>query len=128
MIVAVVGAAKQQPVVLVVEDEVLVRSAVAEELREAGFQVIEACDADEALRALSAIQIDIVLTDVTMPGSLDGIGLAKWVRQHKPAAKILLTSGKGYLPSETEGLGEFIAKPYRYSEVISKIRAAVNSK
>src|SRR5262245_41278519 len=82
------------PVILVVEDEVLVRSIVAAYLSECGFDVIEASGADEAVRVLQAdVAIDIVFSDVNMPGSMDGFGLAQWVRRERPWLKVILTSG-----------------------------------
>jgi len=119
--------AERRTVVLIVEDEVLVRSALAEELRDKGLQIVEARDADEAVRALEVMHIDAVFSDITMPGSMDGIELARWVRQHKSSVKVILTSGKGYLPSEVGGLAQFIEKPYRYSDIASRLQAVLNS-
>ncbi len=79
--------------VLVVEDEILVRTAIAEYLRHCGYRVVEAASADEAMTVLqeTAIQVDIVFSDIKMPGSIDGFGLSKWVREHKPGLQIILT-------------------------------------
>ena len=84
--------------VLVVEDDVLVRMMIAEELRDAGFSVIEAANADEALTVLdSAIRVELVMTDVFMPGSVDGVGFAAAIRSTFPsttdraAARALIT-------------------------------------
>jgi two-component system, response regulator PdtaR len=80
--------------ILVVEDEALVRLWIADELRTAGFLVIEGVSADEALTVLrGTIPIDLVMTDVRMPGSLDGLGLAETVRALWPDLKIILCSG-----------------------------------
>ena len=79
--------------------------ATAEELRERGFDAVEARDADDALRLLKARHVDAVFSDITMPGSMDGIGLAKWVREHKPAVKVVLTTGKVPAPRESEAFG-----------------------
>ncbi|MGZ5904834.1 MAG: response regulator, partial [Reyranella sp.] len=69
------------PTVLVVEDEILVRTVIAAYLRDCGFDVVEAGSADEAVRVLEAgVRIDIVFSDINMPGSLDGFGLAQWLR------------------------------------------------
>ena len=63
-------------------------------LRDCGFDVVEAGNADEAVRVLEAgIRIDIVFSDVNMPGSLDGFGLAQWLCRERPGLKIILTSG-----------------------------------
>jgi CheY-like chemotaxis protein len=82
------------PTILVVEDEILVRTVIAAYLRDCGFDVVEAGNADEAVRVLEAgIRIDIVFSDVNMPGSLDGFGPAQWLRRERPRLKIILTSG-----------------------------------
>ena len=71
--------------VLIVEDEVLIRLVISEYLRDCGYRVIEAANADEALVVLKQeeLVIDIVLSDVEMPGSMDGFGLARWIREHR---------------------------------------------
>ena len=82
------------PTILVVEDDVLVRNVVAAYLRECGFDVIEANGADEAVHVLQAdVRVDIVFSDVNMPGSMDGFGLAQWVRRERPWLRVILTSG-----------------------------------
>jgi CheY-like chemotaxis protein len=112
------------PSILVVEDEVLVRSVVAIYLRDCGFQVVEAGNADEAIRVLeSGLTVDIVFSDVNMPGSMDGFGLARWLRCKRPGLHLILTSG---LPQKTEELGKhrpFLAKPYDHAELERQIRA-----
>jgi CheY-like chemotaxis protein len=83
-------------VVLVVEDQILVRMTVADYLRECGFSVIEAAHAGEALTLFRAgITIDVVFSDVQMPGDMDGIGLARWLRNNRPEVQVILTSGVG---------------------------------
>src|SRR3954466_8822400 len=80
--------------VLVVEDEVLVRLMIAEELRNAGFQVNEVADADEALVVLANItDVSVIFSDIRMPGSMDGLGLAKKVRARLAKIRIVLASG-----------------------------------
>ena len=73
--------------VLVVEDEVLIRVVIADYLRECGYRVYEAVNASEALAMLQApeVSVDIVFSDVEMPGDMDGLGLARWVRANKPS-------------------------------------------
>jgi CheY-like chemotaxis protein len=75
--------------VLVVEDEVLVRLAIAEYLRDCGYRVIEASSADEAILVLQQpeLTIDVVFTDIEMPGPMDGFGLAQWTRTNRPRAR-----------------------------------------
>jgi CheY-like chemotaxis protein len=81
--------------ILLVEDEVLVRMVLADTLRDAGYTVIEASNAHEALQILNVDSdvVRVIISDVRMPGSLDGVGLAGRVRAEYPAIKIVLTSG-----------------------------------
>ena len=80
--------------VLVVEDEALVRLSTREEIEAAGFKVYEAHNADEAIRLLEANpDIELIFTDVDMPGSMDGVKLAHYVRKRWPPVKIIVTSG-----------------------------------
>ena len=83
--------------VLLVEDDVLLRFLLAEKLREAGLGVIEAANADEAFSYIQpAAQIDLLFTDVQMPGSMDGVGLARRIGTGYPSIRIILTSGNTY--------------------------------
>jgi CheY-like chemotaxis protein len=80
--------------ILVVEDEILVRLMIAEELRGQDYNVLEAASADEACSVLqSGVKIDLVLTDIRMPGSIDGAGLVHLIRVERPALKVVLASG-----------------------------------
>lgn len=107
------------PVVLVVDDEVLLRMAVCAHLREAGFVVIEAVDAQEAVELLNANKaIALVFSDINMPGPLDGNGLAVWIASRYPDVKVLLTSGIA-----REGGPPFIGKPYSFVELERRIEA-----
>jgi CheY-like chemotaxis protein len=110
--------------VLVVEDEPLIRLMVADELRDSGMGVIEAETADEALEHLLAgSPADFIFADIELPGSMNGLQLAKRVRTDFPTLKLLLTSGR--LPAhETASIAPFIPKPYDVREVIDCIRAA----
>jgi DNA-binding NtrC family response regulator len=111
--------------VLIVEDEVLVRMGVGEYLRDRGYRVVEAGDAREAQSVLTADGgIDVVFTDIVMPGDLDGFALAAWVRRHHPAVRVLLTSGvtsAGRLASRLEPGAMHIDKPYLYTVVAESI-------
>ena len=75
-----------QETVLLVEDEVLVRMPIAQYLRDCGYKVIEAVNADEAITVLlhKETVVDLVFSDIEMPGAVDGFGLAKWIREHRP--------------------------------------------
>src|SRR5262245_45697420 len=109
------------PTVLVVEDDVLVRIMVAAYLRECGFDVVEAGNADEAIRVLEAdLRVDVVFSDVNMPGSMDGFGLAQWLRRERPGLEIILTSGAARTAKEAGELcehGPIMAKPYDHAEL-----------
>jgi CheY-like chemotaxis protein len=110
-------------VVLVVEDVVLVRMVVAAYLREGGFQVVEAAGAEEAIRVLRASPVDVVFSDVRMPGATDGHGLADWIRQNKPKVKIVLGSGV-----ESEISDEAIVKkPYDQGDLLRRLRTVLTS-
>jgi CheY-like chemotaxis protein len=103
-----------RPVVLVVEDELLLRIHAAEMVADAGFEVIEAANADEAIDILEARRdITVVFTDIQMPGSMDGLKLARAVRGRWPPIKIVATSGLVDVGEKDlpEG-GRFLAKPY----------------
>jgi CheY-like chemotaxis protein len=109
---------------LIVEDEFLLRMNAAEMIGEAGFDVVEASNADEAIAILEARpDIHVVFTDIQMPGSMDGLKLARFVRGRWPPIKIVATSGfvnvaKDDLP---EG-SRFLTKPYRPAQIIATLR------
>lgn len=115
------------PSVLVAEDEVLIRLAVSEYLRECGFEVFEAASADEARSILqSGLEPDVLFTDVQMPGELDGFGLARWARQRFPNLTIITTSGVARMAEDAADLCEqadFVAKPYDPSLLAERIKA-----
>jgi CheY-like chemotaxis protein len=106
--------------VLVVEDEVLVRLMMAEELRISGFEVVEAANADEALALLAHVAISAIVSDIRMPGSIDGLGLAKKVREQFPHIRIILTSGHIHSASSVH-LDGFFSKPYEPQDIINLI-------
>jgi DNA-binding NtrC family response regulator len=121
---------ERTPTVLLVEDETLLRVVVADHLKERGFEVHEAATADEAVAALAQpdVEIDVIFTDVKMPGSLDGIGLAKWVLENRPSVPVLVTSGD----VGNENIGhvlcggvDFFAKPYDLDAVEGHIRQTI---
>jgi CheY-like chemotaxis protein len=113
--------------VLVVEDEALVRMDIAEYLIDAGFTVLEAEDADQAIDILNArTDIQLLFTDIDMPGSMDGLKLAAFVRDRWPPVKIIVTSGNREAP-DLPGDTPFFAKPYlpsKIAEAIRRLRAA----
>ena len=107
------------PTILVVEDEPLVRFWISDELRRAGFGVVEAANADEALRVLSSpLPVHLVLTDIHMPGELDGAGLVEWLRHERPEIKIIVETAVPQL-YKADAL---LFKPLRSSEMIGAIQ------
>lgn len=110
--------------VLVVEDESLVRIDAAESLREAGFEVLEAADACEALETMERRDdIGVVFTDIEMPGGMNGLELARLVRRTRPRMRLILTSGTARMdPNEIPDHGAFLSKPYSPDVVARTIR------
>jgi CheY-like chemotaxis protein len=125
------SAAAPPPTILVVADEVLVRMAVSEYLRECGYNVVEASDAREAIEVMtSEAVVDIAFSDITMPGSLDGFGLAQWIRRERPDIRVVLTSGvarSAKAAGELCNEGPTLAKPYEHADLERRIRALLAS-
>lgn len=118
------GLEARRPLVLIVEDEFLLRMDATGMVRAAGFEVVEAANADQAIEILEARRdITVVFTDIQMPGSMDGLKLARAIRGRWPPIKIVATSGHLHV-GETdlpEG-GRFLPKPYRPTEVTGVLR------
>jgi DNA-binding NtrC family response regulator len=114
----------QGSVVLVVDDEAVIRLNAAAMVGDSGFEAIAASNADEALRILeSRDDVRAVFTDVHMPGSMDGLGLARVVAERWPAVVLLLTSGKTDIKqSDLPTRGRFLRKPYVTSQVETMLR------
>ena len=110
---------EQRPVVLVVEDEALVRLNAVEMIEEAGFAAVEAANADKAISILeSRDDIRFVFTDVQMPGSMDGLRLAHVIRDRWPPIKLIVTSGHTTVTeSALPRGGRFVRKPYQLFEI-----------
>ena len=123
------GHARMNPVantssvtVLVVDDEVLIRVMLTEELRERGYLVVEAANADEALSVLhSDIGVDVVVTDLRMPGDVDGAGLARAVRAEHPSAKVVMLSGEAPEVGLHDILDGCFLKPCDFAELATEI-------
>jgi CheY-like chemotaxis protein len=112
--------------ILVVEDEVLIRDFVLEELEHAGFDVVVASNADDAIVILETqLGIRLVFTDIDMPGSMNGLKLAAAVRDRWPPIHIIVTSGKGR-PGELPARALFIPKPYIGRNVVEIMRTFEN--
>ena len=114
------------PAVLVVEDEALSRLAIAEHLRDCGYEVVEAGSADEAVVMLaSGTVVDIVFSDVQTPGLMDGFELASWLHRQRPDVKVVLTSGYARAVDAADDMcrhAPLLAKPYTHEQVVHSIR------
>ena len=105
-------------VVLLAEDDAPTRTLVAEFLRANGLSVVEAVNADEAMAVFASnTLVDLVFTDVVMPGSMNGIALAGWVSQHHPHIPILITSAAPEAMSANATNRCFLVKPYELRDI-----------
>src|SRR6266404_1847077 len=116
--------ASKRPVVLLVEDEFLLRMDAADMIAAAGFEVVEATNADEAIEILeSRRDITVVFTDIQMPGSMDGLKLARAVRGRWPPIRIVATSGHvDVAETDLPDGGRFLPKPYSPTDVAGMLR------
>jgi DNA-binding NtrC family response regulator len=109
--------------VLVVEDDFLIRANAVDIIEEAGFRVDGAGSADDAIRILEQRRnVGVVFTDVHMPGSLNGLDLARLVEQKWPGTGVIVTSGRA-MKMDIPGRAIFLAKPYSSSELVEKVLA-----
>jgi CheY-like chemotaxis protein len=122
----------ERTTVLVVEDEPFVREPISEYLRDSGFRVLEADNATQAMAMIDAVAggevlpVDLVFSDVRMPGEIDGFDLAAWLGAHHPDLPVLLTSGYYGARNRAEPWlhgTPLIEKPYSQAQVLSRIRA-----
>jgi CheY-like chemotaxis protein len=116
--------ASRRPVVLIVEDEFLLRVDAADMIAAAGFEVVEASSADEAIEILEARRdITVVFTDIQMPGSMDGLKLVRAVRGCWPPIKIVATSGYSHVrEADLPDGGRFLRKPYSPIQITGVLR------
>lgn len=118
----------KRPTVLLVEDEPIVRLDLASELRGARYEVIEASNADEALSVLNSSPVDLMISDVVMPGSMDGVALAARARKVNSGMKIIIVSGElPGAPAESVADG-FIAKPHGCTPVLKTCRQLLSER
>ena len=107
--------------ILLVEDDVLIRLVTADALRESGLAVIEAASADEALAYLGAGgPVDLLFTDIDMPGSLNGLDLARRLKLTNPALPVILTSGT-FMTQNIRPVGLFVSKPYSLERAVTLV-------
>jgi CheY-like chemotaxis protein len=117
----------RRPVVLVVEDELLLRMDAVDMIADAGFEVLGAGSADQAIEILEKrSDITAVFTDIQMPGSMDGLKLARAVRGRWPPIKIIATSGRVHVNEQDlpEG-GRFLPKPYNSGQVVGALQELI---
>jgi CheY-like chemotaxis protein len=117
----------KRPVVLIVEDELLLRMDAADMIAAAGFEVVEAANADQAIEILEARRdVTVVFTDIQMPGSMDGLKLARAVRGRWPPIKIVATSGHvAVRDTDLPEGGRFLPKPYSSTQVMGLLRELI---
>ena len=118
-----------RPVVLIVEDEFLLRMNAVDMVGAAGFEVVAAANADEAIEILETRHdVTVIFTDIQMPGSIDGLKLARAVRGRWPPIKIIATSGHADVRETDlpEG-GRFVPKPYDSAQVAGVLRELTGS-
>jgi len=118
------GVEPKRPVVLIVEDELLLRMDAVDMVGAAGFEAIEAGTADEAIEILEARpDISVVFTDIQIPGSMDGLKLARAIRGRWPPIKIVTTSGRlNVRETDLPQGGRFLPKPYSSKEITGVLR------
>ncbi|MGA7324210.1 MAG: response regulator [Rhodomicrobium sp.] len=112
------------PIVLIVEDEPLLRMDGADIVADAGFEVLTAANADQAILILQCRDnIEVVFTDIDMPGAMDGLKLARVIRHRWPPVKFLFTSGYVMTPEQSIPTGGlFLSKPYEPSRIAQALR------
>jgi CheY-like chemotaxis protein len=116
--------AVNRPVILIVEDDFLIRMGAVEMIEAAGFAIVEAANADEAMVILEVrLDVTVAFTDIQMPGSMDGLKLAAAIRGRWPPIKIVATSGRVNVRTNDlpEG-GLFLPKPYNSAEIVRTLR------
>jgi DNA-binding NtrC family response regulator len=113
--------------VLVVEDEFLVRLMVSDALRDVGYHVLEASSGDEAVDLFgSGVAIDVVFSDVRMPGEVDGLGLLAFVRGTYSEVPVIITSGHlPDLPKPAISATKFLPKPYHIEQLTCLIETVL---
>ena len=117
----------RKPVILIVEDSAVIRMGAADLVTSAGYEALEASNADEAIRLLEArTDIALVFTDVGMPGTMDGIKLAHYIRNRWPPVKLIVASGRAIIEeSQLPEGSRFFPKPYSENTIVEEMRRLV---
>jgi two-component system, response regulator PdtaR len=120
-------AGRPAPIILIVDDDPFLRMLAVEFVNEAGFETLEACDADQAIAVLeSCSKIAVLFTDINMPGSMDGLKLASVVSNRWPVIEILIASGHVLLQqADLPPNSRFLQKPYRSAAMIADLHSLV---
>ena len=117
--------------ILVVEDEPLIQLITSEALNESGYRVLVAGDADEAIDILNRdTSVMLLFTDIVMPGTLDGFGLADWAKSVRPDLKVLYTSGYSWAAAQAHAgqvHGKMLRKPYRPGDLQRAVESALGA-
>jgi CheY-like chemotaxis protein len=115
------------PRVLLVEDEFLIRLTLSEALADEGFDVIEANDGAEALRLLKDGSVSVMLTDIQLPGGMDGPAIMTQAREILPELPVVFMSGRPDSGATLSKLPRtrFVAKPYRAADIVAAIRSLI---
>jgi DNA-binding NtrC family response regulator len=127
------GEQKRSVAILIVDDDALVRLTLSDYLQDQAFKVLEAATGDEALAIMAApgFLVDVVFTDVMMPGLTDGLALAKWIGENQPEIPVIVTSGdkdKVAGAKEAGGSFHFVPKPYDLDELAAQIRRTLDER
>lgn len=114
--------------ILFVEDDPLVRMDMAEFLRECGYRVHEAANASEAMEALQAkFAIDLVFTDINLPGEMNGVNLAEWVANNRPGVQVIVTTGGGSNPQLPPTAPSILTKPYTGRDLLARVKEVLGT-
>jgi CheY-like chemotaxis protein len=118
------GVARGHATILIADDDVILRTVVAGQLREEGYTVVETSNAEEVLLVLrTGIPVDLLFTDVRMPGTLDGIALARLLRAEFPDVKVMIASGNVAATEVDTTIDGFISKPYHVRQLLEHIKS-----
>ena len=112
--------------ILFVEDEALIRMDMAEFLRECGYRVHEAANANEAIEALqSKFAVDLVFTDINLGEGMNGLELAAWTLSNRPGVKVLVATGTSRIEDPPEVIESLLAKPYTGRDLLDRVKQAL---
>jgi len=113
---------------LVVEDDVITRCHVCDELRARGLKVLEANSSDDAVAVLDRVRVDLLIIDIHLPGSRDGLDVARFARDRFEPTQIILSSGRPDAPRvpDLDDVGVFVKKPYVVEQLLEVVSRRLN--